>query len=70
MAERREPGIPQHGSLDREHPTGAGPTEPDGATVPGTGVFGDETLVRPAEGVVRPGIVAPAEPDPPAPGES
>ena len=65
MAERREPEPPRHESLDHEHPTDAGLMDPAGEEVPGTGVFGDETLVRPAEGVERPGIarrIPPARP--------
>ena len=70
MAERHEPTVPRHESLDHEHPTASGLMDPEGMEVPGTGIFGDETLVRPAEGVERPGIAKQLPLDPPAPGES
>ena len=52
---------PDHGheSLDHEHPTSAGLMGDD--KQPGTGIRGDETLVRPGAGVEVPGIA----PDPP-----
>ncbi len=40
----------RHESLDHVAPTDAGLMDPDGGEVPGTGVMGDETLVRPTPG--------------------
>ena len=47
-----------HESLDHEHPSSAGLMECGGpeAEVPGTGVMGDETLVRDADGEGVPGL--------------
>ena len=57
--------IPERGheSLDHEHPSSAGPMETGGpdAEVPGTGIMGDETLVRNADGEEVPGLY-PARP--------
>lgn len=38
--------VPRHESVDHEHPTDAGMLDNDQEHVPGTGVLGDETLVR------------------------
>ncbi|MBA2277358.1 MAG: hypothetical protein H0W06_06300 [Chloroflexia bacterium] len=45
---------PRHESVDHEQPTDAGLM--DEKDVPGTGIMGDETVVRPAPGVLQPGI--------------
>ena len=55
-----------HESLDHEHPTSAGLMSDD--REPGTDIFGDETVVRPAAGVDVPGL-APDDP-PHRPGEA
>ena len=44
-----------HESVDHEHPSGAGLMNP-GDEVPGTGIMGDETLVRRADGEGTPGV--------------
>lgn len=51
-----EPAPRRHVPPDRPRPVDEGPADPDGEQAPGTGIFGDETLVRPADGVERPGI--------------
>jgi len=47
-----------HESVDHEHPSSAGLLEADSpeAEVPGTGIMGDETLVRDADGEGVPGL--------------
>jgi hypothetical protein len=52
--------VPRHESVDHEHPTDAGMLSDDPQHVPGTGVLGDETLVREVPGGLR-------LPTPPAP---
>ena len=47
---------PRHESVDHQHPTDAGLMDPDGGEVPGTGILGDETLVRDADGQGVPGL--------------
>jgi hypothetical protein len=42
--------IPRHESVEHEHPTDVGMMEDDARHVPGTGVLGDETLVREVPG--------------------
>ncbi len=64
-AERND--IPRHESIDHEQPTDAGLM--DDAEVPGTGILGDETLVRSVEdrapGIVPgPGTRTDARPEP------
>ena len=58
----RDPTARGHESVNHDDPVAAGllhdPSDPD-AEVPGTGILGDETLVRDADGVGPPGI-APA----------
>ena len=51
-----QPTQRRHESIDHEHPTDAGPMAPAGQEVPGTGIMGDETLVRDADGAGVPGI--------------
>ena len=46
----------RHESVDHEHPTDAGLMDPVWHEVPGTGIMGDETLIRDAEGDKPPGI--------------
>lgn len=46
----------RHESLDHVRPTDAGLLDAEGGEVPGTGIMGDETLVRDAEGEGVPGI--------------
>lgn len=48
--------IPRHESVDHEQPTDAGLMDDAGDEVPGTGIWGDETLVR-SVGDRTPGIV-------------
>ena len=48
----------RHESVDHDRPTDAGLMDPTGGEVPGTGIMGDETLVRAAPGVERPGTAA------------
>lgn len=38
--------VPRHESVEHKHPTDAGMLGDDDEHVPGTGVMGDETLVR------------------------
>lgn len=45
---------PRHESVDHQNPTDAGLM--DESETPGTGIMGDETVVRPAPGVDQPGI--------------
>ncbi len=54
--ERNEHAEHRHESVDHEHPTDAGLMDPDGSEVPGTGIMGDETLVRDADGEGTPGL--------------
>ena len=49
-------GERRHGSVDHQHPTDAGLMDPAWHEVPGTGIMGDETLIRDAEGDKTPGI--------------
>ena len=56
------PHTPAHELVDHEHPTSAGLMSDD--QEPGTGILGDETLVRSADGVKVPGL---APDDPPEP---
>ena len=76
--ERDERAERRHESVDHEHPTDAGLMDSDGGEVPGTGILGDETLVRDADGQGVPGLYpapaahtgGPAHPGPtPAPEE-
>ena len=62
-SERDLDSEPSHESVDHEHPSSAGLMEQDGpeAEVPGTGIMGDETLVRDADGDDVPGLY-PASP--------
>lgn len=46
----------RHESLDHAHPTDEGLLAPEADEVPGTGIMGDETLVRDADGEGVPGI--------------
>ncbi len=46
--------VPRHESVDHDEPTDAGLMDDD--DVPGTGIMGDETVVRPASDVEHPGI--------------
>lgn len=59
---KRDPAVHGHQSVNHDDPAAAGllhdPDEP-GSEVPGTGILGDETLVRDADGAGTPGI-APA----------
>ena len=61
--ERNGGSSPRHESVDHQHPTDAGPMDPSLGEVPGTGIFGDETLVRDENETGPPGIYpAPAAP--------
>ena len=51
----------RHESVDHVHPTDAGLMDPTGEDAPGTGIFGDETIVHDRDGK-PPGLY----PDPPA----
>ena len=55
MERAGHPG-PRHESMDHEQPTDAGLMDPDGGEVPGTGILGDETLVRDTDGAGVPGL--------------
>jgi len=46
----------RHESVDHQHPTDEGLMDPTGAEVPGTGIFGDETLVRDIDDGHPPGL--------------
>jgi len=46
----------RHESVDHAHPTDAGLLDREGGEVPGTGILGDETLVRDADGAGVPGL--------------
>ena len=46
----------RHESVDHAHPTDAGLMDSAGGEVPGTGILGDETLVRDADGEGVPGL--------------
>ena len=62
--DRDQSAEPSHESVDHEHPDTAGLMAPPAEIAPGTGIMGDETLVRdtdPADGRA-PGLY----PDPPA----
>ena len=52
----------RHESVDHVHPTDAGLMNPTGEDVPGTGIFGDETIVHDRDDGKPPGLY----PDPPA----
>ena len=52
----------RHESVDHAHPTDAGLMDPTGEDVPGTGIFGDETIVHDRDDGKPPGLY----PDPPA----
>jgi hypothetical protein len=54
--DRGQPDERGHESVDPEDPSSAGPMAPPEDVVPGTGIFGDETLVRDADGAPRAGI--------------
>ncbi len=61
---KHDPAVHGHESVNHHDPAAAGllhdPDDPD-TEVPGTGILGDETLVREADGVRTPGITpAPA----------
>ncbi len=47
---------PRHESVDHQDPTDAGLMDPALDEVPGTGIFGDETLVRDENPAGAPGI--------------
>jgi hypothetical protein len=53
---RGEERVRRHESVDHAHPTDAGLGNPAGGEVPGTGIMGDETLVRDADGEGVPGL--------------
>jgi len=60
---QRDEESPRHESVDHQHPTAEGLMDPAQAEVPGTGIFGDETLVRDENPGGPPGIYpAPAAP--------
>ena len=48
--------VPRHESVDHNEPTDAGLMDDD--EVPGTGIMGDETVVRTKPDVEQPGIAA------------
>jgi hypothetical protein len=48
--DRDQPGERGHESVDHDDPSSAGLLVPPEAVAPGTGIFGDETLVRDADG--------------------
>ena len=52
----------RHESVDHVHPTDAGLMDPTSQDVPGTGIFGDETIVHDRDDGKSPGIY----PDAPA----
>ena len=52
----------RHESVDHIHPTDAGLMDPTGENAPGTGIFGDETIVHDRDDGKPPGLY----PDPPA----
>lgn len=52
----------RHESIDHVDPTDAGLMDPEGDDAPGTGIMGDETVVRDLDDGRPPGIY----PDPPA----
>jgi hypothetical protein len=52
----------RHESIDHINPTDAGLMDPEGDDAPGTGIMGDETVVRDLDDGRPPGIY----PDPPA----
>lgn len=45
--------VPRHESVDHKHPTDAGMMNDDDEHTPGTGIMGDETLVREVPGGLR-----------------
>lgn len=51
---QRDRQVPRHESVEHEQPTNAGLMDDDEA--PGTGIMGDETVVRTAPGAGQPGI--------------
>ncbi len=51
---RDDDQVPRHESVDHEHPTDAGLI--DDEDVPGTGILGDETVIRPSSNDGPPGI--------------
>ncbi len=63
--DKPQPNDPAHGheSVDHDDPTSAGLLSPDDQA-PGTGILGDETVVRTAAGVDIPGIAPDAPPQP------
>jgi hypothetical protein len=48
--------IRRHESVDHVHPTDAGLMDPTGEDAPGTGIMGDETIVRDLDDGKPPGI--------------
>ena len=52
----------RHESVDHVQPTDAGLMDPTGKDAPGTGIFGDETIVHDRDDGKPPGLY----PDPPA----
>ncbi len=61
--EKRDKESPRHESVDHQHPTAEGLMDPSHQEVPGTGIFGDETLVRDENPSGPPGIYpAPGSP--------
>jgi hypothetical protein len=57
-----DPPNPRHESVDHLDPTSAGLMDPEGDDAPGTGIMGDETVVRDLDDGHPPGIY----PGPPA----
>lgn len=49
MPDNRD-SVPRHESVDHQHPTAAGMLSDDDGHIPGTGIMGDETLVREVPG--------------------
>ena len=56
MMDRDQGNDCRHESVDHQHPTDAGLMDPAGDEVPGTGIMGDETLVRDTDGQGVPGL--------------
>jgi hypothetical protein len=51
-----DPLLPRHESVDHLDPTSAGLMDPEGNDAPGTGIMGDETVVRDIDDGHPPGI--------------
>ena len=54
--------VPRHESVDHQRPTDAGTLDEDEQHVPGTGIMGDETLVREVPGGLHLQEPSPAPP--------